>query len=175
MEYTKRKKTKKQFIKDVPAVIVKAVEIAVRVTERAFGGCKNCYGKGYHTTIEYAHAGVDFQDHAPGAKGKMWKLPEVRFCKCERGQELEKRFSEARKSAIESFRESLINEVERIEIPELKHQVWCDIETKMGTICKCDQSEAWWLSKDINEKILYGNKELFDQWLRRHFKKITEV
>lgn len=63
-------------------------------TEKAFGGCKNCYGKGYATCLEYTESLSDFG----GIKSKRYKLPEMRFCSCDRGKELKRRFEEERKT-----------------------------------------------------------------------------
>lgn len=51
---------------------------AVERTEKAFGGCKNCYGKGYATVL----------DHSGNARIGYWKNEKVRTCDCERGKQL---------------------------------------------------------------------------------------
>lgn len=64
--------------------------VELNQTEKAYGGCRSCYGKGYHTTIEYARA-----------KSSTWKLPEMRFCTCERGKALSKEIREIQKAERE--------------------------------------------------------------------------
>lgn len=53
-------------------------------TEKAFGGCKKCYGKGYATTLQFAESAEDFG----GEITERRKLPLIRFCSCERGKQL---------------------------------------------------------------------------------------
>ena len=47
--------------------------------EKSYGGCYNCYGKGYATATTWATA-----------KGKKWPTNDgLVFCTCERGKQLE--------------------------------------------------------------------------------------
>src|SRR5574343_186000 len=80
-------------------------------TEKAFGGCLNCYGKGYHTTIEYA-SGHGEWDMGQGDIKIHYQLPEMRFCNCDRGIELKKRFDATQKEAYEKGRLETIKEIE---------------------------------------------------------------
>lgn len=58
--------------------------------EKAYGGCHNCYGKGYATVIEYASGWDTDQDiGSPGGKVHFRQNP-IRYCKCDRGRQLEK-------------------------------------------------------------------------------------
>ena len=56
---------------------------------KAFGGCTNCYGKGYATVNDRWHRyGTDgdiggFEGHISGGNANAMK-----FCKCERGKQL---------------------------------------------------------------------------------------
>lgn len=62
---------------------------AITETEKAFGGCKKCYGKGYSTEhIGKTTAFGDFE----GEKDYTVSNPhiEIRYCSCERGKELHK-------------------------------------------------------------------------------------
>lgn len=70
-------------------------EQAREETAKAFGGCKNCYGKGYATVLQFAEAGMPDFD-SDDVRNKRWKLPEIRFCSCGRGKELKKRLEQAR-------------------------------------------------------------------------------
>lgn len=59
-------------------------EAGRRETEKAFGGCTKCYGKGYATVKEnYTHH-ADFI----GDKTYTTPAPIMRFCSCERGKAL---------------------------------------------------------------------------------------
>jgi hypothetical protein len=58
----------------------------VAITEKAYGGCHNCYGKGYSTGAElYAAKGAKWGNH-----NKM------KFCTCDRGQQLETQVAQLR-------------------------------------------------------------------------------
>lgn len=70
----------------VDKVASQAHQRGVEETEKAFGGCKNCYGKGYRTALEFAQSHADFGDEGI----ERWKLEEIRPCKCERGKQIEK-------------------------------------------------------------------------------------
>ncbi len=59
---------------------------------KAFGGCTKCYGKGYATTIQWA-SGKGESHMGQGDVEVSYKLPEMRFCSCERGKELQRRFA----------------------------------------------------------------------------------
>lgn len=50
-----------------------------REIEKAFGDCKECYGKGYATTKVQA-----------GYRGKIWELDPIRPCSCDRGKQINK-------------------------------------------------------------------------------------
>ncbi len=76
--------------------------------EKAFGGCKNCYGKGYATTIEYAQTCEDFG----GEEIKRWQLSDIRFCNCERGKELKKRFQDQKSRLLKDK----IKEIEGLKV-----------------------------------------------------------
>ena len=55
------------------------MEKRVKETEKAYGGCHNCYGKGYSTGAAIWTA-----------KGKKWgDTNQMKFCSCDRGKQLE--------------------------------------------------------------------------------------
>ena len=54
-------------------------------TAKAYGGCTNCYGKGYATVIDSTIHHADFV----GDKTYITPNDPVRFCSCERGKQLE--------------------------------------------------------------------------------------
>ena len=55
-------------------------------TAKAFGDCKRCYGKGYSTVPVFCEEAADFGGDAI----QHHRLPLVRFCSCERGEQLER-------------------------------------------------------------------------------------
>lgn len=75
---------------------------AVEETEKAFGGCTNCYGKGYHTT-KMAVAGRHFRKDLN---------PYIPCDKCDRG----KQFTEAMEYAVEEERERVRKVVGGVEL-----------------------------------------------------------
>jgi len=69
----------KIFIKwGMPTRQIVILEI-VNFINKLTGGCENCYGKGYSTTIN------GYSDEATGAK---WTEPAMLICRCERGKTL---------------------------------------------------------------------------------------
>lgn len=71
-------------LESVMALIHQKELEAERRTEKAFGGCKKCYGKGYSTVRDGVIGYNDFG-------GEGFKSPvttKMRFCACERGKQL---------------------------------------------------------------------------------------
>lgn len=64
--------------------IMDIFDLAIKQTEKAFGGCKNCYGKGYSTTKQYATSHKDFGDEKTGT----WELDPIHPCSCDRGKQI---------------------------------------------------------------------------------------
>lgn len=64
--------------------------------EKAYGGCHNCYGKGYATEIHAEIAYADFGDELGGADSRKTEGLRLNFCKCSRGRQLEKLMVQAR-------------------------------------------------------------------------------
>ncbi|WP_131816182.1 hypothetical protein [Mycolicibacterium porcinum] len=63
----------------VETINVASIEAEVRQeTEKAYGGCRNCYGKGYAT-----------QKSEVRARGMRWDTSGIKFCDCERGKQLQ--------------------------------------------------------------------------------------
>lgn len=52
--------------------------------DKAYGGCHNCYGKGYATGNEFA-----------SGRGAKWRVSNMRYCTCERGKQLQAQVDEA--------------------------------------------------------------------------------
>ena len=85
----------------------KGYQIGTSETEKAFGGCKNCYGKGYATTIEFAGSSEDFG----GEKTSEWQLPRMRFCSCDRGKALKEEID----LILEKFKNCVPEEKEQLD------------------------------------------------------------
>ena len=64
---------------------------------KAFGSCTLCYGKGYHTTLDYTTGGADFY----GDKSYRSKNKVMRYCTCDRGVQLGKLVDEYAISELE--------------------------------------------------------------------------
>lgn len=72
------------LIESLTSLHTQGFEAGRRETEKAFGGCTKCYGKGYATVKEnYTHH-ADFI----GDKTYTTPAPIMRFCSCERGNAL---------------------------------------------------------------------------------------
>lgn len=56
-------------------------------TKKAFGGCEDCYGKGYSTQLD---------GYSDESTGKRWTEESVMFCNCDRGKALEKQMIKAK-------------------------------------------------------------------------------
>lgn len=52
-------------------------------TEKAFGGCKKCYGKGYSTVLDWNKGADDF-----GGEGFELQNDVIRPCSCDRGKQI---------------------------------------------------------------------------------------
>lgn len=61
----------------------KGYQTGVAEIEKAYGGCKKCYGKGYSTVLEHISGGH-------GRSTVFEQLPRMHFCSCERGKGLQK-------------------------------------------------------------------------------------
>lgn len=57
--------------------------IAREDERKAFGGCTNCYGKGYSTVKNFTVGHEDF-----GGEGFRRENSPMRFCTCDRGEQL---------------------------------------------------------------------------------------
>lgn len=61
----------------------KGYQIGYDEASKAYGGCTNCYGKGYATVkVQAGNYRVGF-----------WELPPMKFCSCSRGKQLKKLLS----------------------------------------------------------------------------------
>ncbi len=72
-------------------------------TEKAFGGCKKCYGKGYFTVLEHI-SGRGETDFGNGDTTIFEELPRMRFCTCERGKGLKKEIENIRQADLADVR-----------------------------------------------------------------------
>jgi len=64
---------------------------------KAFGGCKNCYGKGYYTNLDNVAGSYDFGDEIPYAQPTPYYNP----CTCARGVQFKKSQEELVKKCAE--------------------------------------------------------------------------
>ncbi len=71
---------------EIKSFILKKRSLALEETEKAFGGCKLCYGKGYATQAEVIKYSADFI----GDKEFSTKQTSIILCSCDRGQQLKK-------------------------------------------------------------------------------------
>ncbi len=73
-----------EFVETIAAHTAREVEKA----EKAYGGCHNCYGKGYATALDFTH-GED-TDWDIGGRGQVihYQNPVMRYCTCNRGEQL---------------------------------------------------------------------------------------
>lgn len=51
--------------------------------EKAYGGCRKCYGKGYSTVKRQAQTGIEARTP------KKWELDPIIPCDCDRGKQIE--------------------------------------------------------------------------------------
>lgn len=72
--------------------LMESRERAIRAeVGKAYGGCTNCYGKGYATSIRVYESYVDF---GPEKAERWYPSPIVPCPKCERGKEIKKLLAE---------------------------------------------------------------------------------
>lgn len=72
--------------RQVAHCILSFIENKIEKTEKAFGGCMTCYGKGYSTQMEW-HSGIgDFIGDPDVEKAVDYFKP----CICDRGKQFEK-------------------------------------------------------------------------------------
>jgi len=102
-------------------------EEMVEETEKAFGGCKKCYGKGYSTVTDSTTYHADF------IGDKTYSVPNnpMRFCDCERGKQLQKYTNQIRKEAVEEEKGRIWH-----RICELADDYTGDLETHLDEIDK---------------------------------------
>ena len=77
--------------------------------EKAYGGCRNCYGKGYATVIEgTTWSDTDTDIGSRGGSGKDTSQT-IKYCDCPRGKQLEQEIDKARIDKLVSFVSDLNN------------------------------------------------------------------
>lgn len=82
-------------------VVINKIKSFLSQTEKAFGGCKNCYGKGYATTKRQATGRNYFEELSP-------ILP----CKCSRGEQIKELLSQAKAEGRKEMAEEIKKQVE---------------------------------------------------------------
>ena len=86
----------------ITGILIQATNKERKDTEKAFGGCKKCYGKGYGTQTLFARTGIP--DFGPwDGKKYQWKLPSMVFCSCSRGKQLMKLWHEGEAEIIKKI------------------------------------------------------------------------
>lgn len=84
--------------------------------DKAYGGCHNCWGKGYSTVKQFA-SGQGESLMGQGDVSIHYELPNMRFCACERGKalkvETEKAYQAGRKKALE---EVALEEIQKLTV-----------------------------------------------------------
>ena len=69
--------------------LVKAFEAHIADTEKAYGGCHNCYGKGYATVNDrWIGHDTDQDIGSPGGTVTGGKASAMKFCTCGRGKQI---------------------------------------------------------------------------------------
>lgn len=74
----------KSELDQIMHLINEQVAVAVTKTEKAYGGCHICYGKGY-ATVNDRWAGAD---EWTGKRYETGSRNAMKFCSCERGKQL---------------------------------------------------------------------------------------
>lgn len=64
------------------------IQLTIEETEKAYGGCHKCFGKGYATQILGTTTSSDFPDYEPVKRHTKMKT-HMNFCTCDRGKQLE--------------------------------------------------------------------------------------
>lgn len=70
---------------DIETFLLPAIKALLVEAEKAYGGCHNCYGKGYATVAD----GIIGYDDFGGEGFKTPITAKMKFCSCERGKQLE--------------------------------------------------------------------------------------
>lgn len=75
--------------------IISITKEAIEEIAKAYGGCTNCYGKGY-ATINNRWSGYATDGDIGGVEGYIsgGKANAMKFCKCERGKQLKANLKE---------------------------------------------------------------------------------
>lgn len=97
----------KELILFISSVEQAAITRTKQETEKAFGGCTKCYGKGYATVSEYMSGRGDY-DMGQGRVVIDEKMPIMRFCSCSRGEALKKEVSQIKQETIEECKQVIL-------------------------------------------------------------------
>lgn len=83
----------------------------IEIVTKAFGGCTNCYGKGYSTYYKPGHTvSTDLPDHLPIKRHQMSNpQSNISFCTCERGKSLKKELEALEKKVREDERKRYLD------------------------------------------------------------------
>lgn len=99
------------------SLLADATVAIMEEAERAYGGCRSCYGKGWASVIDSTIAYADFGDELGGARSRKTEKLQMKLCTCERGKQLQRRFREAERAAKENEKAclELIDERDSLE------------------------------------------------------------
>lgn len=143
--------TLNRFQKTWEEGVMQLITQATEHIARAYGGCKNCYGKSYASVNDRWYGpDTDGDIGSPGGYVSGGDANAMKFCTCERGKELERRFKLATERAeVEAVAKYITtNYGERCEtkdtddFPDLEH----DQKTSRCLICMMWEHYDDWLS-----------------------------
>lgn len=77
----------------------------VHDTQKAFGDCTKCYGKGYATVMRGLHGASDFEMNQKGFD--VSPTVHLNYCSCGRGKELAKIMKQTHQYAQEEIEEEM--------------------------------------------------------------------
>lgn len=95
---------------EAKAAIQRLIAANRQETEKAYGGCHRCYGKGYAT-----------QKSEVRARGLRWDTSGIKFCECARGKQLELVIAAERLEELKQVK--LYNELTRIGVEEVDRRI----------------------------------------------------
>lgn len=87
----KKREKRESYRNTILEIVDEEIKAHVAKTEMAYGGCHNCYGKGY-ATVNDRWSGYDTDQDigSPGGKVSGGNPNVMKFCICPRGEQLAK-------------------------------------------------------------------------------------
>lgn len=89
--------------------IMRLIDQYTKQREKAYGGCHNCYGKGY-ATANGMWSGIDTDTDigSPGGRVSGGSPSVMKFCECERGKQLKGYVARREQVLLERVRDEVI-------------------------------------------------------------------